>query len=66
MKLCYLIVYECRKNTKTKNGKSMLLSNFAVCHSKKLRFIKDQETNTIMRSLAKSLSQIPLEGPISF
>ena len=44
----------------------MLLSNFAVCRSKKLRFIKDQETSIIMGSLAKSLSQIPIEGSISF
>ena len=42
---------KCRKNTesknpkgsRTKNGRIMLLSNFAVCDSKKLKFIKEQE-----------------------
>ena len=39
-----------RKNTekkskvvKTKNGKTMLLSKWAVCDSKKSKFIKEQE-----------------------
>ena len=42
---------KCRKNTeskipkvaKTKNGRIMLLSKFAVCDSKKSKFIKQQE-----------------------
>ena len=44
---------KCRENTESKNrrvakakkGKSMLLSKWAVCDSKKLRFIKSQETS---------------------
>ena len=42
---------KCKKNTeninpkvlKTNNGKTMLLSKFALCGSKKSRFIKKQE-----------------------
>ena len=42
---------KCRKNTKninprvlkTSNGKTMILSNCAICGSKKAKFIKEQE-----------------------
>ena len=42
---------KCGKNTESKNpkvvktrkGRTMLLSKCAVCHSKKLKFIKEQE-----------------------
>ena len=42
---------KCRKNTeninlkvsRTSNGRTMLLSNCAICNSKKSRFIKHQE-----------------------
>ena len=44
---------KCRKNTEsktpkvvnTKNGRIILLSKFAMCDSKKSKFIKEQETS---------------------
>ena len=50
---------KCRKNTesknqnvvKTKNGRTILSSNCAVCNSKKSRSIKEQEVSGILRSL---------------
>ena len=49
---------KCRKNTGSKNprvaqkkrGKLMLLSKFAVCCSKKVRFIKEQEASELLKS----------------
>ena len=46
---------KCRKNTeskypkvvRTKNRKTMLLSKRAVCNSKKLKFLKEQETKVL-------------------
>ena len=73
MLLYYL---KCRKNTEsknpnvvnTKNGRFMLLSNYAVCKSKKSRFIKEQEASGLLRSLGikTPLSKIPLVGPLLF
>ena len=67
---------KCRKNTKskntkvvkTKNGKIMLLSKFAACYSRKLKFIKEQEATGILSSLGikTPLSEIPLLGPLLF
>ena len=50
---------KCRKNTesknpkaaRTKNGRIMLLSNFALCDSKKSEFITEQEANKLLSSL---------------
>ena len=50
---------KCRKNTesknpkvaRTKNGWIMLLSKFAVCNSKKLKFIKEQEAKRLLSNL---------------
>ena len=50
---------KCGKNTesknpkvvKTRNGIIMLLSKCAVCHSKKLKFIKEQETGELLGKL---------------
>ena len=50
---------KCRKNTeskhqnvvKTKNGRTILSSNCAVCNSKKSRSIKEQEVSGILSSL---------------
>ena len=44
----------------------MVLSNFAVCWSKKSRFIKEQEASGISSSLGlrTPFSKIPLVGPI--
>ena len=55
--MCYCL--KCRKNTetknlkvvKTKNKRIMLSWNCAVCGSKKLRFIKEQEARGILGSL---------------
>ena len=63
--------FKCRKYTKskspkvvkTKNGRIMLSSNYAVCGSKKSRFIKDQEASGLLSSLG-AFSQILLVGPI--
>ena len=39
----------------------MILSKYAVCDSKKLRFIKEQEASGLLSNLGwkKSLSEIP-------
>ena len=50
---------KCKKNTeninpkvsKTSNGRTMLLSNFAICNSKKSRFIKNQEAKGLLSDL---------------
>ena len=65
---------KCRKKTESKNPrfvktkklKPMLLSKRAMYDSKKLRFIKEQETSRIIVSLVKPLSEIPLIGLILF
>ena len=63
---------KCKKNTesknpevvKTKNGKIMLLSRCAVCNSKKLKFIKEQEAKGLLANLLGAkiliLGDIPL------
>ena len=38
------------KSCKNKNGRIMLLSKCAVCNSKKLKFIKDQEASGLLSS----------------
>ena len=48
---------KCRKNTesknpkvvKTKKGRIMLLSKCAMCYTKKLKFIKEQEASGLLR-----------------
>ena len=65
-----LSCFKCPKNTesknpkvaKIKNVKSMLLSKCEVCHSKKPKLIKDQETSRLLNSLE---IKIPL-SKISF
>ena len=50
---------KCRKNTesknpkvlRTKNGRIMLLSKCALCNSKKLKFLKEQEARGLLSSL---------------
>ena len=46
----------------------MLLSKFAVCNSKKLKFVKEQETRRFLSSLGirTPLSRVPLLGPLLF
>ena len=70
---------KCRKNTESKNpkvvraksGRIMLLLKCAVCDSKKLKFIKEQETSWLLSSLWISslwiktpLNKISLLGPL--
>ena len=58
-KQCYHIIWSVEKNTesknrkvsRTKNGRIMLLSNYAVCNSKKSKFIKQQGSNVLVSSL---------------
>ena len=59
----------CRKSSeskiprvaKTKNGRITLLSKFAVCDSKKSKFIKQQESSRLLNSLGikAPLNKIP-------
>ena len=61
MKQCYRIVWSIQntkkvKNsnvTKTKKGKPILLSKWAVCDSKKFRFIKEQEASGLSSSILR-------------
>ena len=64
----------CRKNTedrnlkfiKIKNGRIMILSKYAVCDSKKARFVEEQETSGLLSNLEikKPLNKILLVGPL--
>ena len=53
--------FKCRKNTKsknpkvvrTKNGRIIPLSKCAVCDSKKLKFIKEQEASALLSTWGK-------------
>ena len=67
---------KCRKNTESKNpnvarvknGRIMFLSKFSLCDSKKLKFIKEQESSRLLSSLGikAPLSEIPLVGLLLF
>ena len=67
---------KCKRNTKnidskmleTKNGRLMLSSKCAMCGSKKLRFMKEQEAEGMLSNLGLKtpLSKIPLLGDILF
>ena len=71
---CYCL--KCRKNaetinprsSRTNNGKTIILSNCAICGSKKPRIIKKQETSGILLNLGLKtpLNKIPLLGNILF
>ena len=60
----------CRKYTKStnprivksKNGRSMIQSNCAICGSKKSRFIKEQQVKGLLSNLGirTPLRQVPL------
>ena len=39
------------KVSKTSNGRTMLLSNCAICNSRKSRFIKNQEAKGLLSNL---------------
>ena len=65
-----------RKNTKninpkvssTSNGRTMILSNCAICNSKKSRFIKKQEAKGLLSKLGirTPLSKVPILGDVLF
>ena len=57
-----------RKDVKTKNGRIILLSKCAECHSKKSKFIRKQEASGLLRSsrIKKPLSQISFVGTSLF
>ena len=67
---------KCRKNTeninprvsKISNGRTMVLSKCAICNSKKLRFIKNQEAKGLLSNLGVTtpLSRVPILGDILF
>ena len=67
---------KCKKNTesinpnvsKINNGRAMLLSNCAICNSKKSRFIKNQKTKGLLSNLGikTPLSKVPILGDIVF
>ena len=67
---------KCRKDTEninprvsnTSNGRTMVLSKCAICGSKKLRFIKNQEAKELLSSLGLKtpLNKLPILGDISF
>ena len=67
---------KCKKNTesinpkvlKTTNGKTMLLPKFAICGSKKSKFIKEQQAKGILSSVGirTPLNKIPILGDVFF
>ena len=67
---------KCKKYTKninpqvssTSNGKLMILSKWAICGSKKSKFIKKKEAKGILSSVGikTPLSKIPLLGDVLF
>ena len=67
---------KCRKNTEninqkvsnTSNGRTMVLSQCAICGSKKSRFIKNQEAKGLLRNLGvrTSVSKVPILDEILF
>ena len=61
---------ECKnpKVVRTKNGRIMLLSNYMVCDSKILTFIKEEETSGFFSRLGikTPLSKVPLVRPLLF
>ena len=68
-KVMWLYCLKCREKTKSKNPqvakankeKTMLLSKYALCNSKKSRFIKKQASRLLSSLESKtSLSKIPL------
>ena len=54
--------------SKTKNGRAMLSSKFALCGSKKSRFMKEQKAKGLLSSLSLKtpLTKVSLLGNILF
>ena len=67
---------KCKKDTEninpkvsnTSNGRTLILSTCAICHSKKSSFIKDQETKGLLNNLGvrTPLCKVPVLGGILF
>ena len=67
---------KCEKNTEkidpkissTSNGKAMILSQCAICGSKRSRFISNQETKGLLSKLGikTPLNKVPILGDILF
>ena len=67
---------KCRKNTEninprvsnTINDRTMVLSKCTICHSKKSRFIENQEAKVLSSNLGVKtpLSKVPILGNILF
>ena len=67
---------KCRKDTEninpkvsnTSHGRTMILSKYAICGSKKSRYIKNQEAKGLLSNLGITtpLSKVPLLGGILF
>ena len=67
---------KCKENTesidpkvsKTRNGKTIVLSKCAICGSKKSKFIKEQQAKGLLSNLGlrTPLNKIPLLGDILF
>ena len=68
--------FKCRKNKESKNSKAvgtksgriMLLSKCAMCDSKRMKFIKKEETSISLSSLGikAPLNKIPFLSPLLF
>ena len=68
--------FKCKKNTEnidpeissSSNGRTMVLSKYAICNSKKSRLIKNQEAKGLLNKLGikTSLSKVPILGDILF
>ena len=54
--------------SKTSNGRTMVLSKYAMCGSKKSRFIKHQEEKGLLSNLGikTPLRKVPILGDILF
>ena len=56
------------KVSKTTNGKVMILSTYAICGSKKSKFIKEPQAKGLLSNLGLKtpLNKIPVLGDILF
>ena len=67
---------KCRKDTEninprvsnTSNGRTMILSKFSICGSKRSRFIKNEEAKGLLNNLGSRtpLTKVPILGDILF
>ena len=65
---------KCRKDTEninsrvsnTRNGRTMILSKYTICYSKKWRFVKNQEAKGLLCNFGVKtpLSKVPILGDI--